>query len=373
MSDYREIDFSTGQSGDILSSKISIMERRLDAYNNSYIGNKRKISADIIKFIEDKKIKYDNVLDLFSGSSYMSAAFKMMDKRVVSNDIMAFCSISALYLIGNKNITLTYEEKKIITNTSEKLSSIKLENNEISSQEMYCIENYYFNTVKLFGEFSTENIKFALSMYPLLTYILNKCFVGGRQYKGQVFSRYDYRISHVVNKGKEMFVGGDGEYTYRGLKWITPLEIGNDKDHLCYRMDACECLQQIDLSGIDLCYIDPPYGGGQSDYCQMYEFCEKIILGDKYYDESNLTKYNKNFVNKSNYEEHFRNLISLCKEIPILVISYNDNSWGDISEIVDVVKEYRRDVTLEDFKYSYKYRDQKNNSSETKEFVILAK
>ena len=44
-------------------------------------------------------------------------------------------------------------------------------------------------------------------------------------------------------------------------------------------------------------------------------------------------------------------LLNSMSNIPNLIISYNDTSWGDIDEIVDVVKIYRKKVHLEEFNY----------------------
>ena len=44
-----EIDFATGKSVETLNSKLSIIENKLYAFKNPYVGNKRKMISKIIK------------------------------------------------------------------------------------------------------------------------------------------------------------------------------------------------------------------------------------------------------------------------------------------------------------------------------------
>ena len=376
MSDYAEIDPNTGEVVDNLKSKASYLEHRLKAFHNSYTGNKRKIIPHILQFIDHNNISYNTVLDLFCGSAYASLSFKMIGKKVACNDLMASSVVNALALVANNNIVLSKKEKESlrgINSSLKKVIDLEFYSDRISENEISLINNYYNNAVRLFGPFSISNIKFALAMYPLLIYILKHCYIGGRLNCGQILAEYDYRIKHKRNKGWEMFVAGDYTPSYRQLKWPS-LVVPNDKNiHFCHRLDASVYLKNVDISNIDLCYIDPPYGDNQSDYFKMYDILERIVLGEEYNTQNNLIDQSKKFVHKLSYEQHFRELIHLCKKIPVLVISYNDNSWGSLEKIIDVIGEFRNEITHTEINHAYKYRNQKKNTSKTKEYVIIAK
>jgi hypothetical protein len=105
----------------------------------------------------------------------------------------------------------------------------------------------------------------------------------------------------------------------------------------------------------------------------MYELFEGMLHGKLHHTSGEFRHGADRFINKDNYKENFSTLMADCKDIPNMIISYNDTSWGTIDEICEVVREHRNNVVVEEFDYSYKYRDKKNNNKGTKEYIIIAK
>ena len=57
-----------------------------------------------------KDLKFNKVLDLFSGSSSVSYLLKCMGKTVISNDYMYFTSNISKAIIENNHITLAKKD-----------------------------------------------------------------------------------------------------------------------------------------------------------------------------------------------------------------------------------------------------------------------
>ena len=121
---------------------------------------------------------------------------------------------------------------------------------------------------------------------------------------------------------------------------------------------------------VDLCYIDPPYGNEQSDYFEMYRFFEEFYTEKVLHNKSKNKKCGESkFVKSKNYVDNFIDMMNNASQFPYLMISYNDNSWASLDEIVGIISDFRKSVETVDIKYFYKYRNQDYSS---KEYVIIA-
>ena len=113
-----EIDFENGLNNN-LNTRLSYINYILSKMTNPYVGNKRKMITHIIKALEKHQVGYSSVLDLFSGSSFVSIAFKMLGSKVRSNDLLTSAYINAVAYVVNKDIILTEEEKRFLCNNNE--------------------------------------------------------------------------------------------------------------------------------------------------------------------------------------------------------------------------------------------------------------
>jgi len=345
----------------------------LKGFKNPYIGNKRKLIPFIIDVIDKYDIEYKTVLDLFSGSAFVSMAFKMFDKKVVSNDILSCSYLNAVAFVQNSDIVLTQDDKEYLFSGKEYDEDFIDDKylNRLDESEIATISSYYEKAYKKWGHPFDGNIKSSLAIVYMQNYIIENCFVGGRLNNGQILATYDHRIDHPRNKGYNMFFNGR-DFSYSDMRWQNPIYTEDKNKHESYNMDAIEFLTTI-KPNVDLAYIDPPYGGGQSDYGFMYSLFEEMLHGKEYKKIEEKRFGADRFISKNNYKENFSKLLDASRYIPSIIISYNDTSWGTIEEICEVVKEHRKNVAVEEFDYSYKYRNKKNNDKETKEYIIVAK
>ncbi len=66
-----------------------------------YMGNKKKLLSQIHAVLLKHNIQFDTVLDAFSGSASVSLLFKMMGKKVISNDLLMCAYVKSVALIEN--------------------------------------------------------------------------------------------------------------------------------------------------------------------------------------------------------------------------------------------------------------------------------
>ncbi len=371
-----EIDFSIDGGGNSISddiTRIGSIVSVLKNFKNPYIGNKRKLIPFLVETIDKHGIEYESVLDLFSGSAFCSMAFKMLDKKVVSNDILSGSYLNAVALVKNKDIVFSEDDIEYLfsgIDYPEDLISDKYLN-RLDEGEVAIVASYYQKLCDKWGHPLDGDIRSALAWVYMQNHIIENCFVGGRLNCGQILATFEHRIDHPRNKGNAMFWNGH-EISHSDMRFQNPIYPTDPNQHECYNMDAIDFLRTVSPK-VDLAYIDPPYGGSQSDYGFMYALFEEILHGKDYKEIEEKRFGADRFIDKSNYKKNFSQLLFFSKYIPNIIISYNDTSWGTIDEICEVVKKHRSNVVVEEFDYSYKYRDKKNNDKGTKEYIIVAK
>jgi len=372
-----EIDPDSLCGEETLNSRLSVIENRLYAYHNPYVGNKRKLIRDLVLTLEKHGVKYESILDIFSGSGAVSMAMKMLGKRVISNDILTSSYFNALAFVENNSVVLTEEEQKFLC-TNRDFGKIPFNNpddnrshlysHRFTKSEMDFLACYFCNLCHLFchpahvsfqSPLSECDYKVALAMVYLQNYIMDHCYVGGRLNHGQVLADVDHRLAHNRNKGHEM--------GFQRVFKSEPPFMNNGVKHQALNMDAIDLADRV-FPEVDLCYIDPPYGGDQSDYAKMFQFFEEYIYQVPMKDMPHLANALR-FTNSEEYEAHFIRLLELLSYVPCWTISYNDSSWGGIEIIVKCLKKFRTDVIVEKIDYTYKYSKKRKST----EYIIVAR
>ena len=242
---------------------------RITAIKNPYIGNKRKLLYDIYSQIEKEKVKYNTVLDPFSGSAACSMMFKSMGKIVHSNDILQSSHNYSSAFVMNNNITLSQQDKDYICNNKINVQGLiyKKYSQIFEKEQADQIQRIRMNIWSRWG-FLSDSVSFFkhhIAMANLQLYIMQRSVVG-RLSSGQVMSKIDFRKNHHMNAGRQ--IAGKNIYHYN---FNDPSFSG---ECVAYNQDAIQFLsRKIDAQ---LIYIDPPYGGSSSDYSTMYNFFEDL-------------------------------------------------------------------------------------------------
>jgi adenine-specific DNA methylase len=308
---------------------------------------------------------------LFSGSACFAIVAKLMGKNVIINDLLQSSAAYAKAYV-EADFSLEEEQKRFLLNNSNKNASTFVQDNftnRFTQDECKFLDNYYANIKAIIGLHANEAID--VSAIPLEAYIafaaiqlfiLDRCYIGGRLNNGQVLAELHHRLNHKRNMG----------YSMRFSKMRWPVFKNNSINTKAFSCDAITFLQEAEIIdyGADLIYIDPPYGGEQSDYANMFSFFESYIVQKTPEEWDHIGDEMSYFVNKKQYEAHFIKLIEATRDKSALVVSYNDSSWANIDKVKDILCSFRQSVKIHEVNYEYKYRDIKNKSGI--EYVIIA-
>ena len=356
------------------------IQNRLYKLDNPYVGNKRGILVDIAQALESNGVVFEQVLDLFSGSGVVSTFFKLMGKTVASNDLLTSSYYNALVFSENNGVKLSAEELEFLCKNNNPNKGRFIQSNyskRFTPEEALFLDNYRANVdtlvekwEKYFADDLTKNgaakripeIYKAAAIVTIEHYVLNRCFLGGRLNKGQVLAELEHRIAHDRNDGNNM--------SFR-LDQLPNFFHDEDMGCRAYNLDAIEAAKQmrVDYPGIQLAYADPPYGGQQSDYTQMFSFCEEYVYGKEIGSLPHLDVCKK-FVTKKDYENNFREVLDAISWVPTWAISYNATSFKDIDGIKSLIGDYRKDIKLIDIDHEYRYRKERGKASE---YLIIAR
>ena len=335
-------------------------QNRLASISNPYVGNKRKMLSDIGLEIYDVfgTGSLKNVCDLFAGSSVVSAFFKSIGCKVSSNDLLASSYINGVALTRNPKYSLSKSEWTFLTKNENKNKSnfIELKYKDVRFTEKECvfIDNFFANCKEMFGIVILSNgnrgisdeelfTKAAVAHTSLIHFIMSYCFVGGRLNNGQVIAALKHRLEHPRNRNSAM-----------ALHLLQPFDFKVEgPDSTFSRLDVFDFLKKKE--SFDLVYIDPPYGGQQSDYAFMYQLFEEYLMQTEFDKIEYLSGTSAKFCKSKTYEENFKELLSMLPPTNWM-ISYNNSSWADIDGITSIVKMFKKSVTVKEINYSYKYR-----------------
>jgi len=351
-----EFNFDTITTEESLSSKMSVIGEKLKVIPSPWTGNKRKIASSIIMTFSKHNIPFDSILDLFCGSASMSAAFRMLNSKVYTNDLLLFPYFNAYSFLLDNSIS-SDELKSIFNDGDDDVRFIRDRyQDRFTPTEAEKIDRFISGSKKI----KDASAKKILSSMSMLYHIMKHCYVGGRLNSGQVLAKLDHRLSHSRNDGKEMSFNLE----WNGIDYDT----SSPECHIS-NMDAEVYLQSI-KPDVQTAYIDPPYGGDQSDYAKMYEFFEEYL--SFVFDGLKKQEFMcDKFSSKKGYKQHFESLLDASRYIPNLVLSYNNSSWCPIEDIVSTIKKFRNSIIVEELDYDYKYRSVLKDNS--KEYIIISK
>lgn len=328
------------------------------------MGSKYRLLTWIHDIVQG--LKFDTVLDGFSGSGVVGYLFKTMGKRVISNDFLKFSHHIANALVANNHHVITGADMDLLlkNNPSRKdFISEKFEGIFFGPEDNQFLDNTWSNLKKLDSE---EKVSLAL------TALFLSCL--RRQPRG-VFTisgidgRYDDGRQDLRMSLEEHFI--------RAVAGQKRVIFDNGKSNFSLN----QSIYDVDPAGIDLVYLDPPYIPRSDDNCYIkrYHFLEGLATywnGVTIIESSKVKKIQKRytpFSYRKQAQEAFENLFARFRN-SIIVLSYSSNGYPSLDELMAWMKKAKSTVTVHenDHRYHFGTHSQVDSSRVlVKEYLIV--
>ncbi len=334
--------------------------------SSRYMGSKHAILPFIYNVTKD--IEFTSVLDACSGSGAVSYLFKSMGKAVTSNDFLRFCYHTVQACVANNSELLSEEEVNylvsphphphdFIAQTFAGLYFTDAENRFLDSLSSHILE-------------MASPVKQSIASAAIARACLRRRPRGVFTYTGVRYNdgRRDLRFTLQEHFRVAVAVMNQAVFDNGQVNRALNYDIFQIPPHLNF----------------DLVYIDPPYVSPHSDndYTRRYHFIEGLSRYWQGLDvlESTTTKKFRRipslFDTKRTIYEAFHKLFARFKDA-ILVVSYSSNGIPARDELLNILAQYKREVTIYecDHRYSFGTHNHKMNNSqnEVKEFLFVGK
>ncbi len=137
------------------------------------------------------------------------------------------------------------------------------------------------------------------------------------------------------------------------------------------------------MTRTDLVYLDPPYltPHSDNDYTRRYHFVEGLVRNWKGLEiqEHTITKkflrYETPFISRDTIHQAFRDLFKQFEK-SIIVLSYSSNSIPEKTDLVRMLKKFKKEVRVHQVDHTYSFGNQANkrgnNANRVKEYVFIA-
>ena len=292
-------------------------------------------------------LEFDTALDAFSGSGCVSYLMKAMGKQVTANDFLNFSTTIARATTENPGITVTSSElESLLAYDSRHQRFIERTFAEIffTPEDLRFLDRVWWN-LRAF----TDPYKQAIAIAALI----RSC--AKRQPRG-VFTvagdperykdgRRDLRLSIEEHFREQIAVYNAAVFD-------------NGRENRAIHGDVFE----VEPSGFDLVYFDPPYVPRSDDNCYVkrYHFLEGLSCyweGVEIMKSSRvrkIKKYYTPFSYRSSARDAFMRLFKMFSD-STLVLSYSSNGYPNLDVLVAAMKYYKASVVVHEKDHRYHF------------------
>lgn len=346
-------------------SSVSTMDRNLGFPETKYMGSKQRLLPLIREGI--RKLKFQSVLDAFSGSGCVGYMLKRMGVQVYANDFMKFCFHVARATVENNSIRLDAGDVSRLISPNGGAESFIADTYSglfFSKPDCVFLDHLRHNIEKL-----NHPLKRSLALAAASRACLKKrprgifTFTGNKGWDG----RRDLRLTM-----REQFEQAVDAYNASIFS--------NGYRNRVFNVDVFDLSPDL----ADVVYLDPPYISrySDSDYVRRYHFVEgfctywkgvEVLWSTK---TRKLRSYETAFANKQGAVDAFRRLFEHFRKSAIL-LSYSSNGIPSRSEIVRLLREYKSKVTVMQMRHRYHHGNHAhkigNNESDAVEYLFIAR
>ena len=329
-----------------------------------YMGSKQALLPFILKHISP--LRFNRVLDAFSGSGCVAYALKQTGAEVHTNDFLKFAFHIARAAIENNSTLLTDADVEMLLSPNRGASDFvqaTFADRYFSEADNRFLDNLWANIQEL-----KSNTKRSLAITAACRAAMKKRPRGIFTFTGR----------KGWDKRKDLRLTMEEQFQL-ALAQFNAAVFSNKRKNKAH----CEDVFDLDPKAYDLVYIDTPYISPFSDcdYTRRYHFVEGFCTYWKGVEIQNktLTKkirsYRTDFSGKAGAIDAFTRLFKHFQKAT-LVVSYSSNGIPSEKQMVELLREYKHTVNVHKalHKYSHGNHNHKvgdNNNSVT-EYLYVA-
>jgi adenine-specific DNA methylase len=331
-----------------------------------YQGSKAKLVDWIWEQIAD--LDFMTCLDAFGGTGAVAYRLKQAGKQVTYNDLLRFNYYIGLALIENNRVRLTLEEVDWLLQSQEIAYPCFVQDNfsdiYFTDEENAWIDQTITNIRQL-----TDPYKFALAFFALCQACIIK----------RPYNLFHRRNLYIRFAEVERSFGNKTTWDRPFSEWFC-IFVGEANRAIFDNGQANRALNldAVDVPGeYDLVYIDTPYiskRGVAVDYFWFYHFLEGLTMYDEWGKQIDRRSKHRRlkprpseWTDKKRIHAAFGRLFQRYQK-SIIVVSYRSDGIPSESELLSLLKRYKRNVRVEHFG-QYKYVLSTN--SESKEILLI--
>lgn len=308
-----------------------------------FMGSKQTLLSFIFSQLDD--LKYETVLDAFSGSGCVAYEFKRKGKAVTTNDFLHFSYVISKAVIENSKTRIddeTFLRLLRFRNDAPRFVRDTYSGLFFTYEECYFLDSLWMNI----QEIEDQSMK-----YLAIAAACRACqkkrprgiftFVGRKSWDG----RQDLKLSI-----QDQFA--------RAVQLFNDAVFDNGKKHTACWQDIIN----FEDNNFDLVYLDPPYWSpfSDNDYVRRYHFVEGYSSYWKNLPVDMNTKTRK----FKSYESVFSERESATKALEklfdrysnsIIAVSYSSNGYPTKDELFEMLQSVKKEVKVYEIDYRYSF------------------
>lgn len=307
------------------------------------MGSKQTLLPFIFSNLD--RLKYETVLDAFSGSGCVAYEFKRKGKAVTANDFLHFSYVISKAVIENNETRIddeTFSRLLRPRNDAPRFVRDTYSGLFFNPEECHFLDSLWMNI---------QEIKDKSMKYLAIASACRACqkkrprgiftFTGRKGWDG----RLDLRLSI-----QDQFA--------RAIRLFNDAVFDNGKEHKANWGD----IMDFEDDDFDLVYLDPPYWSpfSDNDYVCRYHFIEGYSL----YWENLPVDINTKTRKFKSYESVFSERESAKKALTelfnrysgsIIAVSYSSNGYPTKDELLEMLQDVKKKVKVYETDYRYSF------------------
>lgn len=326
-----------------LGSESGELMGRTRAYPRlRYMGSKYRIVPYLNMVLSG--IKFDTVLDAFSGSGVVAYTLKELGKQVTANDFLNFASTIAKAVVENNSVTISATDIEAIL--SPQLRDYRFVRETFRglyfSEQDHAFLDAAWSHIDDFPKYKRELAISAL------------CLAAARKQPRGVFTITDVRY----DDGRKNLHAPLAELFLKAVEDYNRAVFDNGRRNLA----ICSDVFALDPDGYDLVYFDPPYAPPRddADYVKRYHFLEGLSAywrGMRIMEDTKTKKIEKKytpFAYKGTVREALGQLFHQFRK-SVIVLSYSSNAALTGEDLHALLSQEKDDVQVYGVPHTYSF------------------